>query len=332
MKDMEQVRWGMIGAGAVTEYKNGPGLYLARNSVLAGLAARNPEHAAAWVRRHGHGRAYPDADALLADEGIDIVYIATPPASHKELAIKTALAGKHCYLEKPIALSLEDGLVIQEFFRKAGKRIWVAHYRRGMSRYRYIKEVLDSGQIGSVIGGHLIRTQEPLMAGRGGVHDWQLDPGIAGGGAFFEGDIHGIDLMDFLLGPVERFSVEVRCQAELEDSVAVLMRMKNNVLVSGLWSYETGVKYDNIKLLGTRGSIEFSYEDNDSPIRLEKDGQAFTVKKKEPEAVGTGQIQMIVDELLGKGSCTSTLEAGLRALKIADQVREQCRSCIKEKR
>lgn len=98
------------------------------------------------------------------------------------------------------------------------------------------------------------------------------------------------------------------------------MRMRGNVLISGLWSYETSVKYDSIKLLGTKGSIEFSYEDNSSPIRIDIEGNVCYMVKEEKTEAGTGQIQMIVHELLGRGVCSSTLEAALRTLKIADQV------------
>ena len=100
-----QIGWGMIGCGDVTEQKNGPGLYLANRSRLVGVANRTRARAEDWVRRHGAGRVYESAEALLAEPAVDIVYVATTPDCHKKYAIACAEAWKHCYLEKPKALS-----------------------------------------------------------------------------------------------------------------------------------------------------------------------------------------------------------------------------------
>ena len=99
---MRTIRWGMIGCGDVTEVKSGPGFQKANNSSLVAVMRRNGELAQDYARRHGVPRWYDNAEALIDDPQVDAVYVATPPASHKDYTVKCAAAGKPVYVEKPI--------------------------------------------------------------------------------------------------------------------------------------------------------------------------------------------------------------------------------------
>lgn len=317
--------WGMIGCGDVTEKKNGPGLYLARDSRLIGVTNRTKAKAEAWVRRHGAGRVYDSAAELLADPEVDIVYVATTPDCHKRYAIACAEAGKHCYLEKPIALSYEEALEIRRAFEKSGTRIFVAHYRRGMTRYKEIRRLLEQGAIGKVRGMQMLRTQTltPQEQLPEAEKPWRVRREISGGSHFFEGDIHMLDLADFLVGPAASFQVEVSNETgcyEGEDVVSLSMLTQSGVMVSGLWCYAAYRELDRVLIFGDRGSISFLYGQNESPIRLEANGVQREWSPFVHPNVGTEQIQDIVDELLGRGHCSSTLESAMRSMKIADAV------------
>ena len=99
------IRWGIIGCGDVTEVKSGPALQNTKNSKLVAVMRRNADLAADYARRHNVPRWYSDAQQLINDPEVDIVYIATPPASHKEYVLICAKAGKPVYVEKPMALN-----------------------------------------------------------------------------------------------------------------------------------------------------------------------------------------------------------------------------------
>ena len=90
---MENVNWGILGCGDVCERKSGPPMYKTPHSALAAVMRRDAAKAADFARRHGVPKSYTDADALIADPGVDIVYVATPPDSHRELALKVLAAG-----------------------------------------------------------------------------------------------------------------------------------------------------------------------------------------------------------------------------------------------
>jgi 1,5-anhydro-D-fructose reductase (1,5-anhydro-D-mannitol-forming) len=102
------VRWGILGCGDVTEKKSGPAFQKARGSELVAVMRRSPGLARDYARRHGVGRWYEDADALISDPDVDAVYVATPPGSHAELALRCARARKPCYVEKPMARSTAE--------------------------------------------------------------------------------------------------------------------------------------------------------------------------------------------------------------------------------
>src|SRR5438067_1919276 len=99
------IRWGIIGCGDVTEVKSGPGFRKAQDSALVAVMRRDGAKAADYARRHGVPHWYDDADKLVADPEVNAVYVATPPGSHLEYALRVAAAGKPCYVEKPMARS-----------------------------------------------------------------------------------------------------------------------------------------------------------------------------------------------------------------------------------
>src|SRR5947208_16180495 len=117
---MKTIRWGMIGAGDVTEVKSGPAFQKAENSALVAVMRRNADLARDYAQRHGVPKWYSDADALISDPEVDAVYIATPPNSHKDYTLRCAAVGKPVYVEKPMALNLAECQAMIEACRVAG--------------------------------------------------------------------------------------------------------------------------------------------------------------------------------------------------------------------
>ncbi len=107
---MEQIRWGMIGCGNVTEVKSGPALQKVDGSELVAVMRRDGQKAQDYAERHKVARWYDDADKLINDPQVNAIYIATPPSSHAEYTIKAAKANKPVYVEKPMAANWEQCL------------------------------------------------------------------------------------------------------------------------------------------------------------------------------------------------------------------------------
>ena len=124
---MRTIRWGIIGCGNVTEVKSGPGFQKAQHSALVAVMRRDGALARDYAERHGVPRWYDDADALIADPDVDAVYVATPPDSHAEYALRVARAGKPVYVEKPMALNHAQCRVMIDACRAAHVPLFVAY-------------------------------------------------------------------------------------------------------------------------------------------------------------------------------------------------------------
>ena len=132
---MDEVRWGIVGCGDVTEVKSGPGFQKADGSSLIAVMRRDADKAADFAERHGVDRSYGLADELIGDPDVNAVYVATPVSSHCELALKAAEAGKPCLVEKPMALSHAECKWMVEAFRRKGIPLFSAYYRRAQPRF-----------------------------------------------------------------------------------------------------------------------------------------------------------------------------------------------------
>jgi predicted dehydrogenase len=328
---MDTIKWGMIGCGDVTEIKNGPGLYKCRNSELFGVTNRTAARARDWVKRHGHGRVFDSVEELLACPEIDIVYIATTPDTHREFAQQCARAGKHCYLEKPIAPDYEDAVEIQRSFAAANKKIFVAHYRRAMPRIQKIRALIE--KISPVSYVRVVRT-----GGQKTVAGWRGNSRVSGGGVFFETEVHSVDILDYLFGPLKNWRLDAleRGGPAPEEYASLMARGRDNILINGIWRYFSPVNRDVCEAVGEKGSLSFPVMGDGSILYLENEGLnypgvrediSFSPNVREivlppEEHVGQPLEQTIVDELLGRGSCPSTLETAMRSLKICSDMRQ----------
>ncbi|MFO1449823.1 MAG: Gfo/Idh/MocA family oxidoreductase [Opitutaceae bacterium] len=313
--DPTVVRWGIIGCGDVTEVKSGPGFRLAERSRLVAVMRRNGALAADYARRHGVPRWYDNAEQLIADPEVDAVYIATPPDSHERYALQVAAAGKPAYVEKPMARSTVECDHMVAAFHAQEVPLYVAYYRRGLPRFRKIKEWLEVGTIGRITGVdyHFASSAHRTAAG------WRTDVTSAGAGLFLDLGSHALDLLDFFLGPLENArgtAVNRATPQDVEDSVA-LQFSAHGVLGVASWNFASGVARDVCRITGTDGCIEYSTFDN-APIRLTTAAGTESVEIPHPPHVQQPLIQQVVDDLLGRDRCPSTGVSARRTSQVMD--------------
>jgi predicted dehydrogenase len=323
---VDAVRWGIIGCGNVTEVKSGPGFQKAQGSSLVAVMRRDRAKAADYAQRHGVLRAYDNADRLIADPAVDAVYIATPPSSHCELALRVAAAGKPCLVEKPMAMTHGECLRMNEAFHAAGVPLFVAYYRRALPRFREVRRVLDAGAIGPVTDVH-VRISEPLTAGDAAA-GWRFDPAIAGAGLFLDLASHCIDLLDFLLGPVEEAAgsaVNSGGAYPAEDVTAGAFRFASGTVGTGTWNFNADRPRDVMTFTGPLGRLTTPvFADGDVLVDWGEREEILPIRN--PPHVHQPLIQTIVDELRGQGRCESTGESGARASWVMDRLLERYRA------
>jgi len=312
------VRWGIIGCGDVTEVKSGPGFQKAAGSELVAVMRRTGHLAADYARRHGVARWYDDGRALIADPEVDAVYIATPPDSHADYALAAAAAGKPVYVEKPMARSGSECDRMVEAFDDAGLPLFVAYYRRRLPCFLKVGELLKAGAVGRLTGV-TYRLAEPHHR-RGPV--WRTDPSVAGAGHFLDVGSHALDLLDYLLGPLEDVAgtaANVASGYLAEDSVALSFRTGGGAVGSMVWDFASAVSDDSMRLAGTDGEITFTMFQS-RPVRLENGSGTRLFDLPYPPHVAQPLIQTVVDDLLGRGECPSTGVSARRTSRVMDRV------------
>lgn len=323
---MDQIKWGIIGCGNVTEVKSGPAFNKVENSSLVAVMRRDAEKAADYAERHGVPKWYSNADDLINDPEINAIYIATPPDAHEELAVKAMRAGKPVYIEKPMARNAAECDRINEESRKTGVPVFVAYYRRSLDYFQKIKELIDNKVIGDVRFVNICLQWQPYdeEVGENAKPRWRVDPLISGGGHFHDLASHQFDFLEYVLGPVKYAAGIARNQAglyEADDIVVANFEFESGILGNGSWCYTINKEQreDIGQIIGSKGRISFSFfEKFDIKVETEAGTEVFTIPY--PAHVQQQLIDQIVSDLRGEGKSPSTGETGVRANLIMDWI------------
>jgi predicted dehydrogenase len=144
----EPLRIGTLGAARIT-----PSALLKPSRVVEGVevsavAARGADRAERFARRHGISRVLPDYEALIADPGIDAVYIPLPNGYHGEWTIRALEAGKHVLCEKPFAANAEEGRSMAAVAARSGRLLMEAYHWRHHRLASRMLEIIAEGALG----------------------------------------------------------------------------------------------------------------------------------------------------------------------------------------
>lgn len=311
------IRWGIIGCGDVCEKKSGPALYKTPGSELVAVMRRDRAKAADFAARHGVARSTDNADAIINDPQIDIVYVATPPGTHCEYTLKVAQAGKHCYVEKPMARNATEAQRMVDAFNARGLKLFVAYYRRTLPVFVKARELLESGAIGKLTS-IVHRHTSPMHRRERG---WRLNATESGGGIFLDLASHVFDALDLITGPfhdVLANAANVASDYDVEDTVSVSWRSPTGALGSSIWNFAADQHEDVIQLLGTEGTITWA-SFGSGVVTLRRGNESHPFEAPYPAHVHQPLVQMIVDELNGVGTCPSTGSSALRTQVVMDQ-------------
>ena len=316
------LRWGIIGCGDVTEVKSGPAYQKTEGFELVAVMRRDEIKLKDYAHRHGIEKYYTSADALIHDDDIDAVYIATPPDSHRHYALKVAEAGKPCCIEKPLAPSYRESSLIYEAFKKKDIPLFVAYYRRSLPRFNRIKDWLSENKIGEIrhINWHL--SQPPNAVDLFGEYNWRTDPMVAPGGYFDDLASHGLDLFIYLLGEIQKVSGISLNQQGLyaaKDAISACWLHKGGVTGAGVWNF--GIEpMDRVEIFGNIGKIQFSvFEEN--PLILYKDGKMIEFFIEHPKHVQLPHVENMKKHLLEKSlSNPSSGQTAVHTSWVMDQI------------
>lgn len=322
--EIKNIRWGIIGCGNVTEVKSGPAFNLVKKSSLMAVMRRDIDKARDYATRHGVPGWYGNADELINDPEVNAVYVATPPSTHAEYAIRAMEAGKPVYVEKPMALNHEECEQMLAVSQKCKIPLYIAYYRRALPGFLKVKELIETGGIGQVQSFNIELSKPPSEEERRGEPGWRVDPKVSGAGHFFDLGSHQLDYLDFLFGPLQVLGSTVKNLAglyEAEDFVEADFSAEHDIRGHGKWDFSGTSKNrkDTLVIRGHRGSISFSTFDF-VPLILKNEHGTRKFDYPRPDHVQYYLIQDVVAGISGKGSCASTGLSAARTSKVLDQV------------
>lgn len=309
---MKEIGWGFIGCGEVTEKKSGPAFNEVPGSHVVAVMSRNAEKAESYAKRHNIKKWYTDPLELINDPEINAIYIATPPSSHATFAIMAMKAGKPVYIEKPLAASYEDCARINRISELTGVPCFVAYYRRYLPYFQKVKQIIQSGAIGTPANVQIRFSVPPrdLDYKSNGSLPWRLQPDIAGGGYFYDLAPHQLDLIQDIFGVITRAHGYCSNMAKLykaEDTISACFYFENGLPGSGSWCFvgHQSAKEDRIEVIGEKGMLSFSVY-NYSPIQLVTSEGRSSIVVPNPPYVQLPIICSVIEHLQGIGICECT--------------------------
>lgn len=244
------VRWGVLGTGGIAS-KFAEDLHRVPGAQLAAVGSRAKDTAEAFAERYGFARGYGSWDELVADDEVDVVYVATPHAAHEAGALACLEAGKAVLCEKPFTLDLPTSAALVGLARARRLFLMEAMWMRCDPGILRLSQLLADGAIGEVTAlhadFHLAGPFEPTHRLR--------DPAL-GGGALLDLGVYPISLAHLVLGTPDQVRAWAKLTPEgVDESTGVLLGYHSGA-VAALTCGLIGETRNAATITGRRGRIE----------------------------------------------------------------------------
>jgi predicted dehydrogenase len=228
-------------------------------------------------------------EEVLADKSIDAIINTTPNNVHLETTRQAAAAGKHVFLDKPIANTLAEGRAITEACRAAGVVLALGYQRRRESQFRWIKKQIDAGVFGRLVNAEANISRDRL--GKIDLNSWRYQAAGMPGGVMLQIGVHYIDVLEYLMGPVKAVSAQLAqlvLPGDNPDVASLLLEHESGALSTVNASYASASENYVMNIYGKEAS---AYYDLHGGLRFVKRG----TEKAEPVSIIKNDA--FVDEL-----------------------------------
>jgi predicted dehydrogenase len=259
--------WGYRNVGAVFRMPVQP--------VLEILADATAELAANAARDLGFSRSISSWRELIADPKVEIVSITTPPQLHAEMALASIAAGKHTYLEKPMAPNAATAKQLMEAAQKAGVKTQIGFNYLKNPMIALARDIVASGEIGELVSFRGIHAED-YMADAATPWHWRLDPAV-GGGVIQDLGSHIIAMARFLVGPIAQVCAQVETvvkqrpvtmgsremrAVEVDDIARAMVSFSRGCsgTLEASWVAHGRKMQIEFELVGSKGTLHFNQE------------------------------------------------------------------------
>ena len=268
----KKLRIGVIGLGNIADIHAGA-IKESANAELVSAYSSKPQKAEAFAKKHDIA-GFDSWDKFISDPNLDAVSICTPNGTHLDFGRKTAEAGKHVIVEKPIEVTMERARSLINICKENGVQLAVIYQNRFLDKMVETKQLIEEGKLGRLIMCDAYvkwyRSQEYYDSG-----EWRGTIALDGGGVLINQAIHTIDLLQWLVGDAESVfgsTGTFNHKLEGEDNAVATLRFKNGAI--GVIQASTSVQpaqARRLELHGENGSVII--EDNDVKVLLIENNQ-----------------------------------------------------------
>jgi predicted dehydrogenase len=272
------------------------GKELARGAKAAGIEvvscyARNEEARGAFAAEVGC-RSASTLEEILNDPGIEGLLVATSHGTHRQMVEAAAGAGKHVFIEKPLALSLEDAQACVAAAEAAGTVLQVGFQRRRHPAHREIRRLIDEGSLGdiqSLEANHSLPNRIPENA-------WRWDQDESPLGSMTSLGIHQIENFHYLAGPITRVgAVSRRGRAVTIDEATALV-----------FEFASGAVGTLVSSFFTPWRISLSVHGTEGAAFADRDGATLAFQPKgetSPAEIALGEVDAVAEQLVEFARC-----------------------------
>jgi UDP-N-acetyl-2-amino-2-deoxyglucuronate dehydrogenase len=251
------IRFALAGCGRISANHVEALRQHAPGAQLVAVCDPRADALAATVAKTG-AQGFASLDAMLASADIDIVVLATPSGLHPRQTMQAARAGVHVLTEKPMATKWDEGMEMVRVCREAGVKLFVVKQNRLNPTLQLLKQAVDTGRFGRIfmatVNVFWSRPQtyydDAPWRGR-----WDMD-----GGAFLNQASHYVDMVDWLVGPVDSvhaYTATLARDIEAEDTGVMSLRLRKGGLASiNVTMLAHGKNFEgSVTLLGEHGTV-----------------------------------------------------------------------------
>ncbi|HVJ12825.1 MAG TPA: Gfo/Idh/MocA family oxidoreductase, partial [Burkholderiales bacterium] len=234
---------------------------------IAACFSRSAEKREAFAKKYSC-RAARSYDEILEDKSIEAIINTTPNSVHRETTVAAARAGKHTFLDKPIANSIADARALTEACRKAKVVLALGYQRRRESHFRWIKDNL--GKFGKLVNAEANISRDRL--GKIDLSSWRYTAEGMPGGVMLQIGIHYSDVLEYLMGPIKAVSGRFErlvLPGDNPDVASLVLEHENGALSTLNASYASASEYYLMNIYGKEAS---AYYDLHGGLRVLKRG------------------------------------------------------------
>jgi predicted dehydrogenase len=255
---------------------------------IAACFSRSEDKRTKFAAKYGC-RAAPAYEAMLEDRTIKAIVNTTPNSAHLETTRVAAAAGKHVFLDKPIANTIAGARAITRACCEANVVLALGYQRRRESQFRWIKRAIDEGGFGKLVNAEANISRDRL--GKIDLSSWRYSAAGMPGGVMLQIGIHYTDVLEYLLGPVKAVNAQAArlvLPGENPDVASLVLEHQNGALSTLNASYASASEHYAMNIYGKDAS---AFYDLHQGLRHLRRGDAG------PQPVACAKNDTIVEQL-----------------------------------